>query len=475
MLSDYFKAKNNDNIIFILLLIGAISTIAIYTFFSFKIYYFSDDIPLLIRASEFGLKTLLFPISAHLRPVMRIYFLILSKLSLYNYIINNLASLFLYIASLFSFYILLKEIYNEKTALLSTMFLTIISSYNEAVFWMAASGVLYIFLFFNLSFLFYIKKKRVLSSVFLVFAYFTYETWLLFIPAVIFYKIWKKEKFKEYLKDSLLILSFSLVLLQIIFIKIFKLNIMAYGGIKSISELPNRIMIYAVRSLSPFYTPSHLIVLILFFLTIIFLIYYVIKSGFDFKITFPITLYFGVALIFLLSSHIASRFYMFPVASLSVFISLTLGKLLSKHNKHTKIISYSFVIYLIIVSSVSLYIDGLDYKGISDIYRLFIYTGKKNLSLIKQNDYVAIINKVDDKLLEKYVLNNIVKEGKIFYYRGRESLGGFIKLNDYVDFILAKKGFISKRIECKGIKKVIKIGRESRVYSVYCFKIVNKK
>lgn len=461
-----------ENPVITIALIGSIISAGIYTLFAFNIFYLFDDFQLLIEAKKYLFKSLFLPIGVHLRPIMRAHFLILSHVSLYSYTISNLISLLLFFATVLSFYLIIKEIYNKKTALLSSLFLIILSPYNEAVYWISANGVLYNFLFLNLSLLFYLKNKKVYSIFFLLLSYFSYETWLLIIPIVIFHKISKREKVKNIIFEPLLISSSILILLQFLTNIFFHFSLTSYGTIKSIEELPYRIMVYLLRAISPFYTPSYLIFVIVLIISVLLAVFFIIKSRFDFKISFPLILYFGTSFIFLLSAKIGSRFYFITSAGLSIIIAIILLKIINTKNKVIIPITYFLSFYLIFVSSLSLYIDGVDYLGISKVYKNLIKEGEHNLKNVKEGEKIILEDRVDDKLLINYFLKSVIKKRKLIYYR-ENSIGGFIYLNDYVDFLLIKKDLVSKKTDCKNIDKIIVIGKKQNTFRKYCF-IVKK-
>ena len=474
--SDLKRFDRFGKILIIVLCAGFLSTLFIYIFFSFRLFYLFDDFQLLVEAKKYGFENLFLPIGTHLRPIMRFHFIIAS-LFFYKPIINNLISVIIFIILLYSFFLILKEIYDRKIAIFSLLFFTIFSLYNEAIYWISANGVLYNFIFLNLSLYFYLKEKRFLSFLFITLSFFSYETWLLILPLILFVKISKKHKLRDFFTESTVLFSLSLIILQIIYNRIFHIKLNSYGTIHSLSELPYRIMIYFVRALSPLYTPDYSFFLVLLILAIIGAIIIMLTSNFNFKYTYPLTLYFGASTIFLLSAKIGSRFYLIPIAGLSIILSIILVYLINFLKKgFVGVFILFFLTYFIIILPLSLYIDGIDYNGISNIYKTLILKNENKFDSVKIGNRFLLEVRIDNKLLIKYFLKNIIKKRKLIYYR-EKSIGGFIYPNDFVDYIVIKKGLISKRISCEKISKQkirkISIGEENRVYLTYCF-IVKK-
>ncbi len=470
--SDFKRFDKLERISIIILSVGFLSTLFIYIFFSFRLFYLFDDFQLLVEAKKYGFENLFLPIGTHLRPIMRFHFIIAS-LFFYKPIINNLISVIIFIILLYSFFLILKEIYNRKIAIFSLFFFTIFSLYNEAIYWISANGVLYNFIFLNLSLYFYLKEKKFLSFLFITLSFFSYETWLLIFPLIFFVKISKKHKLRDFFTEPVIFFSLLLIILQIIYNRIFHIKINSYGTIHSLSELPYRLMIYFVRALSPLYTPDYSFFLVLMILAIIGAIIIMFLSNFNFKYTYPLTLYFGASTIFLLSAKIGSRFYLIPIAGLSIILSIVIVYLINLSKKgFFGVFIFLLLTYFVIIPPLSLYIDGIDYNGISNIYKTLILKNENKFESVKIGNRLLLEIRIDNKLLIKYFLNKIIKKRKLIYYR-EKSIGGFIYPNDFVDFILIKKGLISKRISCvKNLRKKIKkisIGEENKVYLTYCF------
>lgn len=439
-----------EKIVFPFILISAISSLLIYSYFSPRRYFIGDDFPLLISAQN--IKSIFLPVGAHFRPVVRMHFL-LSSIFGDSPVFFNFLSLFLHILATFSFYLVLKEEYNKKFSIFASLLFFSLFTYNETVFWISSIGVIYSFFFSMLSIYFFKRGKQLVSLLFLLLSSLSYETWA-FIP---FYFILSKRK------NFLLI--FSSILLSIfnfLFVISSPDRIHSYGSFPPLNEIPARISYYLYKNLFPFsYLSRSSIIYFAFFVTLALFLYFVFKV--KERILLPSLLYFIPCLIFLMSRYIPSRFFYSPSASTSVILSFFILE-----KRPLRYILLAGMVYLSIISPIINYLDGMDYLHYSLMHKTIVDHGRRVIEDIKMGDEVLIINRFSIPLT-KMAVESVKGSPKTFLHRGK-GIGGLIDLDVFVNFLLKKKGLKSIPLaKEKGLKTIV-IGNGNFV-SKYSFNV----
>jgi|GEM_PF-2484510 len=446
------KEKSNlfENFLLLFILLSAIATLIIYIYFSFKRYFIGDDFPLLLSAKN--LKSIFHPLGPHFRPIVRAHFL-LSNIFGDSPVFFNFLSLILHLFATVSLYLVLKEEYNKKFSLFTSLIFFSLFAYNEAIFWVSSVGVVYSLLFSLLSIYYTRKEKYFLSVIFLLLSSFSYETWLV-LP--LYFLLSKKRSI------TLIISSITLLGFHSLFALFSSEKILSYGGFPPLDEIPLRILYYFYKNLFPFSYLSKGIFLTIGFLTFIALsLYSLIK--YREKFLLPFLFYFVPSAIFLMSKYIPSRFFYFPLVSIATLLSCSIFK-----KKPWRYLSLPFIIYLSILSPVINYLDGLDYLEYSKLHRVFIDEGRRLMKDLKAGDKVVIVNRVSLPMPE--IAENSVKgRPKLFLHRWR-GIGGLIDLNVFTNFIFWEKGMKSTPIPGGKDCKIIIIGNGDFV-SEYSFKV----
>ncbi|MCM8772713.1 MAG: tetratricopeptide repeat protein [Candidatus Omnitrophica bacterium] len=131
------------------------------------------------------------------RPFQTIIYALIYKIFGLNPVPYHLLNIFLHIGCSILFFLLLKEIYGERIAFLSSLLWAIHPINTEAVTYISGTADP-LFLFFGLiSILFFIRKKRLLSYLFFVFSLLSKEMALI-IPFCLLFYLWaKNEKIKK--------------------------------------------------------------------------------------------------------------------------------------------------------------------------------------------------------------------------------------------------------------------------------------
>ncbi len=439
-----------EKIVFLFILISAISTLLIYFYFSTQRYFMGDDFPLLVSARS--LKSIFLPIGDHFRPIVRIHFL-LSRIFGFYPIPFNILSLFLHIFASFFLYLVLKEEWDKKFALFASLVFFSLFSPNESIHWISSVGVIYCLLFALLSIYFFKKEKMLLSIFFMILSSFSYEVWCV-LP---FYFLLSKKR-----NLFIIITSLILILVHVSIFVLLRFSPGSYGGMPYLNQLPLRISYYLFKTLFPF-TPflENSVFPLIFILSIPFLIYLFLKNR-D-KALLPIVFYFIPATIFLASYHIASRFFYFPALSIGVFITA-----LFFLKKPYKYIGFLTILYLSTLSPLLNYFDGIDYLQYSLKFKSIINEGEKILSGLENGDRITVINRFSTSLTEE-TARTIRGRAKLFLHRGK-GIGGLIDLDVFVNFLLKKKGMKSVPLSKEEGVKIIVIGKGDFV-SKYSFEV----
>ncbi len=453
-------APGLDKIVLWCLICAAIITFAIYFYFSFSRYFQGDDFPYLIESSG-SLKIIFSPQSeVHFRPIERIH-LALTHIFGLQPVFFNLWSLLLHAFTAFSMYLAFKEVYNKKIACYSALLFFIIFSYNETLYWIAQAQVIYCLLFAFLAIYASSKNKTLLALLFVFLSSFSYSLWYV-LPVYFFFSGKKKKMF---------FLSLLVVGLHILLMAFFSLPLQYYGPVKQVTEIPARVMYCLFKTLLPFSKLEVGIpIFILFILAVAVSLYLFIKKR---AAAVPfLVFYFVPAVIFLLSSHIPSRFFYFPAAAVALVLVLSFLSVKKPYNY----IGGILILYLAILSPVLNYLDGVDYKNYSLEYKKIIKQGDELRSL-KIGDRAILINKMPQSVPQKYIKENLLAGRLKLLFNREKALAGLLYPKDYVDFILLERNLKSIPLAasaetCRRAKQIEMGDRE--IVSTYCFEAAKK-
>ena len=406
-----------------------------------------DEFPLI--AESFQIKSYIFvPIGSHFRPVARLHFFLIHEIFGKNHIVFNFISILLQIIATWILYLTVKRIHNQKTAIFSSLLFFIIFTYNEVIIWISVVPLIYCLIFLLLAIYFSDNPKIWKSIVFIFLASLSYEVWLV-LPLYYFFKKRKK----------LFVFSFVLAISSFIFYKLIGIKALSYGGINTVNEIPFRVIYYLIDTFFPFFTYNSEILIFILFIIITCISIYIFFKKKQFQLS--IIFYFVSAILYLLSSHIPSRFFYLTAIS----VAIILAKLISIKNIY-KYIIYGLIIYIPIISIPINIKDHIDYNNFSQEFRKIINIGESSVKKLKSGDRVLIINRIKDSYPQKYT-NNLLGRPKLLFHR-KGGIGGLILLNEYVNYILIDKNLIGKKTDFRGNEQIINIGDGPIVYQ-YCF------
>jgi hypothetical protein len=432
-------------VICVVALVSAAASLSVYATHAGD-FFWGDDFELIGDALE-GVSPLE-PVSSHLRPVIRLHFLI------YRWIPSpaffGLLSLVLHASASAAVFVALRATHNDRVALpVSLLFFGSFLA-NEAVFWASSAGVLYCMIFSCLSLACFARGRLLYAYALLLPAALSYELWLVVPLLFLFhYRTWR-----ELIVPGLLAAGY-LVLNLVVFSGA---SVASYGGFSWL-ELPQRFSIYAFRMLSPLAgAPSMTASLALALLVL---------SLAAFKIyRFPVVLYASSAMIFALSAKVASRFYYFP--SLALILMLVLG--LQAAKRPLRAVSALLVLYLAVASPWINGLDGEDYFQRADLHRELFDAFSDRIDRMSEGQQGMVVNRLGpDRLIS--LRGSQVGRPKLTFVRGR-AMAGMIYPEDAVRMALWERYEQPRDARCSGAR--IEIGVESSVRSTYCFEIVSR-
>jgi hypothetical protein len=456
----FFSTSLFEKIVLWSLICIAFATFVIYFNFSFTRYFQADDFPYLIESSD-SLSIVLSPQSnVHFRPIERIHLALVHIFGI-NPIFFNLLTLLLQILATLAMYFALKEIYNIKIATYSALLFFIIFSYNEILFWIAQAQIIYCLIFVFMAMYFHKKEKIILSFIFMILASFSYSLWYV-LPVYFLFSGKSKKMF---------FLSCMVVGLHILLMIYFSLPLQYYGPVKDFTEIPTRIIICLFNTIFPFTTiDTGITTLTLFILLVILSIYFFAKEQ---AFSTPVLIfYFVPATIYLLSSHIPSRFFYFPAVAIA--IALVIFFLSSR--KPYKYIGGIIILYLALISPILNYQDGIDYKNYSLEYKKIIRQSNE-IRKLKIGDHAVLINRMPESIPQNYILKNLLVGRLKLFFNRKDSIAGLIYPKDLVNFILLENNLKSIPLNTQALPKdnsiKIEIGDQTTV-SNYVFQVVKK-
>jgi len=385
------------------------------------------------------------PVSTHLRPMIRLHFL------LYRWIPSPAffggLSLLLHALASGAVFLALRETHGRRVAFPASVLFFSCFLANEAVFWASSSAVLYCMIFSCLALASFVRGKVVISCVWLVLAAMSYELWLV-VPLLFLF---------HYRKFAELVVPFAMGLVYgVVHLFVFgAAGTSSYGGF-SLADLPLRFAVYAYRLLSPLAgTPS---VIASLALTLLLL------SLFAFpRYRFPVVLYVGSALVFSLSTHVSSRFYYFP--SLALILVVVIG--LDSVRRPLRVVSAVLAIYLAVASPWINGLDGEDYLQKALLHRSLYESFAVRIDMLGDGESAMVVNRLGPERL-RYLDASRVGRPKLIFVRG-PALAGMIYPEDAVRMALWMRADRPERTPCSG--RTIEVGLQGPVRSTYCFRV----
>jgi hypothetical protein len=418
-------------------------------YFSSRCYFSRDDFHLLADSFH-SLKSILVPLGSHFRPVIRLHFY-LHHLIEFSPFLFNLINVLLHLISGLLLFMVIRKYYPTRISLFASLIFLNLFSYNEILYWISQVQLQYCLIFCLLSIYFYQEKKSIPSILFLILASLSYELWVV-LPLVF---VCSKRKIKP-----VILVSFLLVILNVGVLAMFSIDIGSYGGFSGIKEIPYRMVVYLFKSFAPFYYPGNsasAILLVVLLLSSILLFKY-----FKDKALLPLLFYFVPAILFLMSSHIPSRFFYFSAISISIALA---G--LQNSGRIFKLAGYLLTVYLVILSLTLNYLDGVDYLNYSLEHKRIVEMGE-GIRHLESGDRVILFNCIDESFPIQYT-KNMKGRTKLLFDRP-QGFGGLIELKVLVQFLLYPRGL--KPVSIPGAKgaRIIRLGN-GRLISEYTFKV----
>lgn len=439
-------------------LIGiAVITFIIYFYFSFTGYFLGDDFPYLVESSG-NLRNLFSPQSnVHFRPVERLH-LSLTNIFGFQPVFFNLLSLLLHVFAAFTMYLAVKEIYNKQTGLFSSLLFFIIFSYNETLYWIAQAQVIYCLIFAFLAIYYHSKNKPEHALLFVLLSSFSYSVWVV-LPVYFLFAGRKKLMF---------FLSLLVVGLHVFIMMFFELPVQYYGPLKDITELPLRVMYCFYKTLLPFSELDVGIPILLLFLAVVGVSLYLFIKKMKFSILF-LVFYFVPVAIYLLSTHIPSRFFYFPAVAIAVVLALSFLEIKKPYN----VIGGILILYLAIMSPFINYYDGVDYSNYSHEFKRVVMDGGDKFRDLQPGDKVVLINRFSESIPQKYIKDNLLVGRLKLLFNRRNAIGGLMFPRDLVNYVLLERQLKGVPIEDRAGAKTITIGSGAFV-SEYCFTVAER-
>ncbi|HSN56088.1 MAG TPA: hypothetical protein VLT32_15545 [Candidatus Sulfomarinibacteraceae bacterium] len=404
-------------------------------------FFLSDDFELVVGTIEGA--SLLEPISDHLRPMVRLHFL------LYNlaptHLAFGLASLLLHAACCFALYALLSALYGHRPASLAALAQFACFLGSGAVFWASAVGILYCLLFSSLSLLAFVRGRLLTSTLLLVLAAASYELWLVVPPLMTLLACRRRD----------LVVPWVLALAYLAaYIALFGPRLgVSYGGV-AVAELPVRLSISAFRLVSPFAgePPAWLGVVLMVPLAALL---------WDPRFRFPVLAYAASAVLLSPASDFAGRFQYIPSAALVLILVLGLAA-----RPAAAAPAAAALAGLLVVSPVVVWLDGGDYGRLAALHEELVREVGEELAPIPAGSFVILDNRLGPEPLLEYSAT-VRGTPKVVFVRG-PGIGGMILPRTLVVFLLDRRGLAPVASDCRGTR--IQVG-DGPPRSHYCFRI----
>lgn len=406
--------------------------------------FFGDDLALIGEALRGA--SLWEPISAHVRPLVRLHFRLVAQWP--SPALFHLVSWVLHVATAGATALFVRALGLARAAPLAGLLVLAVFLANEALFWVAAVGVLHAALFSFLSLWLERRDRPWAAFGCLALASLAYELWIV-VPAVMLVerRPWRR------MLPSLALLAVHAVL----FVWLAGGRVGAYGGL-SLVDLPRRFSQYAFGLVSPLAgsLPTWLAVLIMLGL---------LALGLARRWRVPVVLYAVSATLFAFSEHTASRFAYVPALALVLMLVVSLE---AREARRAGRAAAALVIgWLAVISPVINHLDRVDYGRLSAMHEELLTRLRPPLSSSTEGASVVLVNREGPERLVA-LSQRWLGRPKPLLVRS-QAVGGLVYLQDLAAVLLAERGLAPSPAECAGT--VIEIGH-GPVLDRACFRVV---
>jgi hypothetical protein len=406
-------------------------------------FFMGDDFELI--GDALAGTSVLEPVSAHLRPMIRLHFM------LYRWIPSPVFfgafSILLHALASGAVFLALRATHGRILAIPAALLFFSCFLANEAVFWASSAAVVYCMIFSCLALAAFARGRLVAAYVWLIPAAMSYELWLV-VPLLFLFHY-------RHLKELIVPYVMAAAWLGLHLFAIGIEGASAYGGF-SIADLPVRFAIYAYRFLSPLAGSPSLGASLALLLLLVALLAVP-------RYRYAAVLYVAAALIFSLSAHVSSRFYYFP--ALALILILVTG--LQSQRRTLRVVASVMAVYLAVASPWINGLDGEDYLRKAALHRELYEAFASRIDSLADGERAVIVNRLGPQRLAS-LRHERVGRPKLVFVRG-PAMAGMIYPDDAVRMALWLREERPERSACSG--STIEVGREGAVRSTYCFRV----
>jgi hypothetical protein len=405
-------------------------------------FFLSDDLELIANTIEGS--SLFEPISTHIRPVVRLHFLLLYR-AVPSHIAFGMASLTLHLVSCLAFFLVADALYGRRVGILAALAQFACFLGSGAVFWAAAVGVIYCLLFSALSLFAFVRGRLVTSTLLLALAAGSYELWLA-VPVLM---LLLARRARDLIIPWVMAVAYVAANMAMFGL----LPGESYGGFVW-SELPVRFATSAFRLVSPFSgEPAAWMGVVLMAA--------LAAVGASPRFRVPVLAYATTVLLLSPSADFAGRFQYIPGAALILVAILGLAS-----RPCAAVPAATALAGLLILSPVVVWLDGEDYGRLAAMHEEIFRTIDDQLSMVPSGRFVIIDNRLGPEGLLEYS-TSLRGSPKVVFVR-ESGIGGMVLPRTLAVILLDRRGLAPQGSACRGTR--IQIG-EGPPRSHYCFRI----
>ncbi len=435
------RASRSWKLICLLVVVSGLASFAVYLA-HVPDFFMGDDFELI--GDALAGKSPFQPVASHLRPVIRLHFLLYRWLP--SAAVFGALSLALHVLACGAVFLLLRGIYGQRVALPAALLFFTSFLANEAIFWASSAAVLYCAIFSGLSLWCFVRGRLAIAYTLLGAAALSYELWLV-VPLLFLFHFRRA-------RELILPCAMVGVYLGLQMLTFGAAGASAYGGF-SLAELPLRFSIYAFRLLSPLAgSPGPGVSLLL---SALLLSLFAVP-----RFRFPAALYAASALLFSFSAHVSSRFYYFP--SLALILIIALG--LDSPRRAVRLIGATLAVYLALASPWINYLDGEDYARKAEFHHELYTDLESRIQRMAEGQQGDVVNRLGPQRLAS-LKNTRLGRPKLIFIR-KSALGGMIYPDDAVRMALWDRAERPLDADCSG--RTIEVG-QGELRSTYCFRV----
>ncbi|ANM29312.1 hypothetical protein ABI59_06465 [Acidobacteria bacterium Mor1] len=401
-------------------------------------YFFGDDFELL--ADAYRGVTLWEPVSAHLRPLVRLWFELLALWPSAPF--GHLASLGLHagVSLIVAWFV---RSVGQSPRVAATAGLLFYGSFlaNEAVYWISAIGVILCVGFSLLALIADLKGRTWAALGMLVTASLAYELWIV-VPFLMLLRrerpLWTR------------VPPFALLALHaVLYLQVIDRGTSAYGGL-SLTDLPVRMSLYIYRLASPLLGfPEVWMALAIVGLVVALL------AVREFR--FAAALYLLSTGLFAFSSKISSRFYYVP--ALAMILMLLVLATLGRGPRQLRFLGLAGVCWLALISPVINYLDGVDYARLATMHREIAEGVQPSLDGWQPGDRHEVVTRFGSEAMAGFTRELRGRPKLIFLREG--AIAGLVHAEDLVSVSLGPRGLRAEPVrDCRDSRMEIGAGRE---------------